>query len=144
MDTVTTIISLCSMLGVGGILLFLVQRYFKRRDAREEKKNADLETILAKISGLEGDFAAMKQSYEDMDKRMEVVDVCLDTIKLLSYSRLSDEIDRLLAKEFATPAERHYLQRMYENYKKHGWNGDMDARLDRVWDLPESLEEFKG
>ena len=60
---------------------------------------------------------------------------------------MSQEIERLLDKGFATPAERHVLDEMYKNYKKHGWNGDMDARLEKVYklrtDRPEN-ESSKG
>ena len=36
---------------------------------------------------------------------------------------------------YATPAERRVLDEMYANYKDHGWNGDMDARLEKVYGL---------
>ncbi len=36
---------------------------------------------------------------------------------------------------YATPAERRILDEMYKNYKAHGWNGDMDARLEKVYEL---------
>ena len=35
----------------------------------------------------------------------------------------------------STPAERRVLDEMYANYKDHGWNGDMDARLRKVYAL---------
>ena len=45
------------------------------------------------------------------------------------------EIERLLTQGYATPQERRVLDEMYTNYKAHGWNGDMDARLDKVYAL---------
>ena len=48
---------------------------------------------------------------------------------------MSQEIERLLDQGYATPAERRILDEMYHNYKAHGWNGDMDARLEKVYRL---------
>lgn len=104
-------LSALSMLGVGGILLFFIQRYFNRRDKREAERAAA------------------------MEERMRRLDTALETIRLLSYARLSEEIERLLTQGFATPQERHILDEMFKNYKAHGWNGDMDARLDKVYAL---------
>ena len=52
------------------------------------------------------------------------------------YARLSEEIERLLNKGYATPSERRILEEMYLNYKAHGWNGDMDSRIEKVHTLP--------
>ena len=48
---------------------------------------------------------------------------------------MSEEIERLLTQGYATPAERKVLEEMFANYKAHGWNGDMDARLEKVYHL---------
>lgn len=104
-------LSALSMLGVGGILLFFIQRYFNRRDKREAERAAA------------------------MEERMRRLDTALETIRLLAYARLSEETERLLTKGFATPQERHILDEMFKNYKAHGWNGDMDARLEKVYRL---------
>lgn len=108
-EILTSIISAC---GVGGILLFFVQRYFNRKD-----KEAD-----ARIQEQESLFQEVK--------------VGLETLRLLAYARMSEETQRLLDKGFATVSERRILNEMYQNYKAHGWNGDMDARLKRVYSLP--------
>lgn len=104
-------LSALSMLGVGGILLFFIQRYFNRRDKREAERAAEMEL------------------------RMKRLDTALETIRLLSYARLSEETERLLTQGYATPQERHILNEMFKNYKDHGWNGDMDARLKKVYAL---------
>ncbi|MBT9685686.1 hypothetical protein [Pseudoflavonifractor sp. MCC625] len=106
-----TAIALMSALGLNGIMLFLVKRYFDRRDkarADDAKAGADLR---GKIEN------------------------ALETIRLLSYARMSQEIERLLDQGYATPAERRVLDEMFANYKAHGWNGDMDARLEKVYRL---------
>lgn len=66
---------------------------------------------------------------------MKELETSLETIRLLAYARMSEEIERLLTKGYATPAERRILDEMYLNYKAHGWNGDMDARLEKVYGL---------
>lgn len=105
------IISLLSVFGVGGILMFFIKRYFDRRDFKENEKN---------------------QEYEKM---MKEIKNSLETIRLLAYARMSEEIERLLTQGYATPSERRILDEMYHNYKDHGWNGDMDARLEKVYEL---------
>ena len=103
--------SLLSALGAGGVLLFFVKRWFNRRDRREEEERKCREALLERI------------------------ETSLETLRLLSYHRMSQEIERLLDQGFATPAERRILDEMYHNYKDHGWNGDMDARLQKVYRL---------
>ena len=104
-------LSALSMLGVGGILLFFIQRYFNRRDKREEEREQERAQLFQRI------------------------DTSLETLRLLAYHRMSQEIERLLTQGYATPQERRVLDEMYTNYKAHGWNGDMDARLDKVYAL---------
>lgn len=105
------LLALLSTLGLNGILLYFIKRYFSRRDRQEQ---------------------------EDRDKRAQLyrrIDTSLETLRLLSYHRMSQEIERLLDQGYATPAERRVLDEMYANYKDHGWNGDMDARLEKVYAL---------
>ena len=103
------LLALLSTLGLNGILLYFIKRYFSRRDRQEQ---------------------------EDREKRAQLyrrIDTSLETLRLLSYHRMSQEIERLLNQGYATPAERRVLDEMYANYKDHGWNGDMDARLEKVY-----------
>lgn len=106
-----TAISIFSTLGINGILLYFIKRYFERKDARETQNNKRRDEILNRV------------------------ETCMDTLRLLSYARMSQEIERLLDQGYATPAERRILDEMYHNYKAHGWNGDMDARLEKVYHL---------
>ena len=105
------LLALLSTLGLNGILLYFIKRYFSRRDRQEQ---------------------------EDREKRAQLyrrIDTSLETLRLLSYHRMSQEIERLLDQGYATPADRRVLDEMYANYKDHGWNGDMDARLEKVYAL---------
>ena len=66
------VISLLSLLGVNSILLFFVKRYFDRRDKREQAAEKEKEALYLRI------------------------DNSLETLRLLSYHRMSQEIERLL------------------------------------------------
>lgn len=106
------LLSVFSALGVGGILLFFIKRYFDKRDRRESEREEEYKALFEKI------------------------DNSLETLRLLAYARLSEEVERLLTKGYATPTERHILDELFKNYKAHGWNGDMNARLEMVYSLP--------
>ena len=116
------VISLLSVAGFNGILLFFIKRFFDRRD----KKEADL---------LKEQKEKDQKREEDQEKIYEQIRISLETIRLLAYARMSEDIERLLTQGYATPAERRILDEMYHNYKEHGWNGDMDARLEKVYAL---------
>ncbi len=116
------VISLLSVVGFNGILLFFIKRFFDRRD----KKEAEL---------LKEQKEKDQKREEDQEKIYEQIRISLETIRLLAYARMSEEIERLLTQGYATPAERRILDEMYHNYKEHGWNGDMDARLEKVYAL---------
>ena len=108
MELVTAVLA---VVGADGLILFFIKRYFNRRDARER---------------------AVMEKREELFRR---VDTALETLRLLAYARMSEETERLLTQGYATPAERRVLGEMYLNYKNHGWNGDMDARLEKVYAL---------
>ena len=113
---------LLSVLGSNGLLLFLVKRFFDRKDRKEAEARKQKE----------------KKERERLKKQEELfkkVDNALETIRLLAYARMSEETERLLDQGYATPSERRVLDEMFKNYKAHGWNGDMDARLEKVYSL---------
>jgi len=66
------------------------------------------------------------------DKR----DTIQQTLAAVAYSELSDKIEQRLDADFATPEQRKELEILFEAYKANGWNGDMDARMDKVYALP--------
>lgn len=114
------VMSILSALGASGVVLFFVKRYFGRRDAAEMEERE-----------------RQREFYRKLENSLE-------TLRLLSYARMSQETERLLGKGYATPSERRILDEMFANYKAHGWNGDMDARLERVYALrtaPREKEE---
>ena len=37
---------------------------------------------------------------------------------------------------YATPEQRKEMEILIEAYKRNGWNGDMDARIKRFYELP--------
>ncbi len=111
-----------SVLGSNGLLLFLVKRFFDKKDQREAEIRRQREQ-------------AEENQRQRNDELYRKVNNALETIRLLAYARMSEEIERLLTKGYATPAERRVLDEMFKNYKAHGWNGDMDARLEKVYSL---------
>lgn len=66
------------------------------------------------------------------DKR----DVIQQTLAAVAYSELSDKIEQRLDADYATPEQRKEIDILYEAYKANGWNGDMDARMAKVFALP--------
>ena len=119
MDIVAVVLS---VLGSNGLLLFLVKRFFDKKDQREAEIRRQHEQ-------------AEENQRQRNDELYRKVENALETIRLLAYARMSEEIERLLTKGYATPAERRVLDEMFKNYKAHGWNGDMDARLEKVYAL---------
>ena len=61
----TILISLLSALGVNSILLFFIQRYFRKRDKLEQED---------------------REKKEELFKR---IDTALETLRLLAYHRMS-------------------------------------------------------
>lgn len=58
------------------------------------------------------------------------------TLEAVAYFMLSDRIEARLDAGYATPEQRKDVEILIEAYKKNGWNGDMDARIKRFYDLP--------
>ena len=58
------------------------------------------------------------------------------TLEAVSYSILSTRLEERLDSGYATPEQRKELEILIGAYKKNGWNGDMDARIKRFYDLP--------
>lgn len=58
------------------------------------------------------------------------------TLEAVSYTMLSDRLELRLDSGYATPEQRKEMEILIEAYKKNGWNGDMDARISRFYNLP--------
>lgn len=101
------------------VVLFLVQRFFTKRDKKEEKAESERKGLYTKV------------------------EACVESIRLLYYYRVSDEIERLLNKGYATPADRRILEETVIGYrlmsKGSGQDlpseGDLEARLEKVYRL---------
>lgn len=64
------------------------------------------------------------------------------TLEAVSYSMLSDKLETRLDAGYATPEQRKEMEILIEAYKRNGWNGDMDARIQRFYNLP--TKKIKG
>lgn len=62
--------------------------------------------------------------------------VTKQTLGAVSYSILSDRLEARLDEGYATPEQRKEMEILIEAYKANGWNGDMDARINRFYNLP--------
>lgn len=58
------------------------------------------------------------------------------TLEAVSYTMLSEKLEIRLDAGYATPEQRKEMEILIKAYKKNGWNGDMDARIKRFYDLP--------
>lgn len=132
--TLETVATLCSIVGAGSLINFFVQRHFSRRDeaTRQEIKRQQAEQAKRDRERKEREEQRDRE-YTELSRQVKLG---LATIKLLSYARVAEEADRLIAKGFATPQERKYLSDLHENYHGWNWNGDMDDRIQKVRDLP--------
>ena len=63
-------------------------------------------------------------------------DIVTQTLAAVSYAQLSDRIERRLDSGYATPEQRRELKILHDAYKANGWNGDMEARMTKVYSLP--------
>ena len=130
------ILMVFSALGFSTLLNYFVQRYFSKKDEAERKSLKKKELEREEREQRREELEQRRQ--QDLDNLKEQVGLGLETIRLLSYSRVASEAERLIDKGFATFTERTYLRNLYDNYKKWGWNGDMEERMKTVYDLPHS------
>lgn len=70
------------------------------------------------------------------EKKNQAASRVAKTLSIQSYCNLKQECNALIEKGFATESDRRFLYKMYDNYKEWGWNGDMDALMERVDRLP--------
>ena len=90
-------------------------------------------TIIAAIFGSNALFGLITYligRYFDKNDKVQ------KTLAAVAYTALSDKIEERLDADFATPEQRRELDILYEAYKANGWNGDMDARMEKVYALP--------
>ena len=63
-----------------------------------------------------------------------------ETIKektqIILMDMLSDRLENRLDSGYATPEQRKEMEILIDAYKANGWNGDMDARIHRFYELP--------
>ena len=58
------------------------------------------------------------------------------TLKALCYNTLSDKLNSILMRGYATETDRRDVQILFTAYHNEGWNGDMDDRMKRMYCLP--------
>ena len=97
-------------------------------------------TLITVILGSNGLFAliqvALTRHYNKKDSNEERWERIEQTLASVAYTQLSVSIEKCLDQGYATPEQRHELKIAFDAYRANGWNGDMDARLDKVYSLP--------
>ena len=63
-------------------------------------------------------------------------DTTQKTLAAISYSVISDKLERALDRGYATPEQRRDIKVLYSAYEANGWNGDMDSRMAKFYSLP--------
>lgn len=76
--------------------------------------------------------AVMQRRYEA--RRND--DLTKKTLAAVSYWVLSNELEKLLSRGWASPEERRTIGILFDAYRANGWNGDMDARMERLMHMP--------
>ena len=80
--------------------------------------------------------------FSKKDKDEEDIKLIKKTLAAVTYSNVSNEIEKLISKGWATSEERRALEILCDAYKANGWNGDMEARMEKVHDLPFREEDI--
>lgn len=88
-----------------------------------------VEAIIIAVLGSNGLFTLIQYI---MNRRS----VTRSTVEAVAYYMLSDRIEARLTEGYATPEQRKDVEVLIEAYQKNGWNGDMNARIKRFYDLP--------
>lgn len=98
--------------------------------------DSNVVVILVAIIG-SGAFTALVQAILQHHYEIRRDDTTArQTLAAVSYWVLSNELERLLTKGWASPEERRTVNILFEAYRANGWNGDMDARMDRLLHMP--------
>lgn len=105
--------------------------------------NAFIVTILgtSSITWLIQFIVTRHFALKDEEKKKDSVE--RKTLGAISYAMVSNEIDKLIDKGFATSEERRALEVLYDAYKANGWNGDMSARMEVVHRIPFREEDVE-
>ena len=94
----------------------------------------DLLQIAAIVLGNSGLVVLLEKIIESKSKTRK-------TIKALCYNTLSDKLNNIIMKNYATETDRRDVHVLWSAYHNEGWNGDMDDRMNRVMNLPYHPDE---
>lgn len=94
----------------------------------------DLLQTVAIILGNSGLVVLLEKIIESKSKTRK-------TIKALCYNTLSDKLNNIIMKNYATETDRRDVHVLWSAYHNEGWNGDMDDRMNRVMNLPYHPDE---
>lgn len=113
---------LVAILGGGslvGVIMAFVQFMITRNDRKKMDKDSSNSEIIELI--------------EKLTLRVNKLSVY---VSKLTYSSLSNTIERYLNQGYCTPEQRHGIEEIKAIYDDQGFNGDMNARLKRLYEMP--------
>lgn len=84
-------------------------------------------TVIGGISSLIQFFVMRHFNQKDTNQK---------TLSVLAYDLLATKLEKCLDNGYATPEQRRDVKVIYESYHANGWNGDMDSRMKKFYDLP--------
>lgn len=90
--------------------------------------------IVLVILGNSGLIILLEKIFENKSKTRK-------TVKALCYNALSDKLNSIILKGYATEIDRRDVQVLFGAYHNEGWNGDMDDRMKRMYNLPYHPDE---
>ncbi len=98
------------------------------------------EFLIGAVLGSNGLFVLIQTLINRHDAKKSEIQKDIQQMKateaIVMYTVFSDKIERILDKGYADPDDRRDVENMYERYKANGWNGDMEARVQKVYALP--------
>jgi len=113
---------LVAFLGCGalvGAIMSSVQFFINRNDNKKAVKLIDNSEFKKTIGKLNEEIVTLKEYIGE-----------------LTYITFSDKIETYLNQGFCTPEQRHIIEDIKKIYHALGFNGDMDARLERLYGMP--------
>lgn len=103
------------------------------------------EFLIGAVLGSNGLFVLVQTLINRHDTKKSTIQKDIEQMKateaIVMYSVFSYKLEKILDKGYADPDDRRDVENMFERYKANGWNGDMDARVQKVYALPTKRTE---
>lgn len=95
---------------------FVIERFFGRKDRHDK---------------------AIDEMKEELCKRVGTLQVVVD---IILYHTLADKLEYYLRRGWIDGQERQEIENLHKSYRERGFNGDMDSRMQAVYELPYNIQ----